>query len=137
MPVIAGIVAFFRFFKWSSVVDFFFKKVTFASMLVVNTIIAALLASYFAATLSSLNFIYEKINYIIKYINDFVGDSNDVVSLSVNILKSLGIWNAFVDVYNVFSPFLISLALGYVFKFGIKFFRNSRDILVSLAISKI
>lgn len=138
MPaILAGIVAFFRFFKWSNLVSWVFSSVTFGSMLGINLIILGLSFAYFASILKILEFIYSKSNYIIEYINNFNNLADDIFSYGMIVLKSLGIWNAFVDVYNIFSVTFAALIVIYASKLFLIGAKAVRENLIALCISKI
>jgi hypothetical protein len=134
--LVGFLMDFFGFFKWSKLFDFVLSGLKFSSMLAVNTIIMGFMVAYFAALLYSLKFIYEKINYIISYIQNFP-NSNDVSSLALSVIKSIGAWNGFVDAVNIFIPIIASIIAIYGGKLGIIIFKNSREVLLSLFISKL
>lgn len=138
MPaIIAMIVSFFGFFKWGKVVDFVLRKITFAKMIIINGLLFASILSYVAAVLVILNFIYTKFNYIVDYINNLSVGNDKIITTAMMALKSLGAWNAFCDVFAVFSPILLSFFLIYAAKIGIFIFKNARDTLLSFVIAKL
>ena len=129
--IIATIVLFFRFFKWENAINFVFKAVTFSKMVVINVILGALVLSYATAVIYIINFIYSKINYITDYVNNLSVGSDRIVTTAFSILKSLGAWNAFCDVFSIFSPILLSFFVIYATKIGITIFRFINDYLFS------
>lgn len=131
------IVSFFGFFKWGKVVDFVLRKITFAKMIIINGLLFASILSYVAAVLVILNFIYTKFNYIVDYINNLSVGNDKIITTAMMALKSLGAWNAFCDVFAVFSPILLSFFLIYAAKIGIFIFKNARDTLLSFVIAKL
>ena len=138
MPaLIAMITSFFGFFTWEKVVDFFFKTVSFSSMVVINLFLYGAVASYFFAVVSILDFIYTKFNYIVDYINNLSVGDDKIVTTAMMALKSLGAWNAFCDVFAIFSPILLSFFLIYAAKIGIFIFKNARETLLSFVIAKL
>lgn len=135
--IIATIVLFFRFFKWENVINFVFKAVTFSKMVVINVILGTLVLSYAAAVIYIINFIYSKFNYIIDYVNNLSVGNEKIVTTAFSILKSLGAWNAFCDVFSIFSPIFLSFFVIYATKIGITVFRFVRETLVTFILAKL
>ena len=127
---------FFKMFKWGKILDFAMAKLKFSAMLSVNLIIMGFMAGYFAALIYALNFIYTKLIYIIDYINNAT-NSGEAISLLMSVLSAYGIWNALCDVFSVFLPFIIAMLGIYGSKLGIVIFKNSREVLLSLFISRL
>ena len=137
MPaIIAMITSFFGFFTWEKVVDFFFKTVSFSSMVVVNLFLFGVISSYFFAVVSILDFIYTKFNYIVDYINNLSAGDDKIITTAMMALKSLGAWNAFCDVFAIFSPILLSFFLIYAVKIGIVVFKFVRETILSFVVAK-
>ena len=135
--IIATIVLFFRFFKWENAINFVFKAVTFSKMVLINVILGALVLSYAAAVIYIINFIYSKFNYIIDYVNNLSVGNEKIVTTAFSILKSLGAWNAFCDVFSIFSPIFLSFFVIYATKIGITVFRFVRETLVTFILAKL
>ena len=135
--IIATIVLFFRFFKWENAINFVFKAVTFSKMVVINVILGAPVLSYAAAVIYIINFIYSKFNYIIDYVNNLSVGNEKIVTTAFSILKSLGAWNAFCDVFSIFSPIFLSFFVIYATKIGITVFRFVRETLVTFILAKL
>ena len=106
-------------------------------MIIINGLLFASILSYVAAVLVILNFIYTKFNYIVDYINNLSVGNDKIITTAMMALKSLGAWNAFCDVFAVFSPILLSFFLIYAAKIGIFIFKNARDTLLSFVIAKL
>ncbi|OUT12094.1 fatty acid synthesis protein [Campylobacter concisus] len=106
-------------------------------MVVINVILGALVLSYAAAVIYIINFIYSKINYIIDYVNNLSIGSDRIVTTAISVLKSLGAWNAFCDVFSIFSPILLSFFIIYATKIGITVFRFVRETLVTFILAKL
>ncbi|WP_187422166.1 hypothetical protein [Campylobacter concisus] len=135
--IIATIVLFFRFFKWENAINFVFKAITFSKMVVTNVILGTLVLSYAAAVIYIINFIYSKFNYIIDYVNNLSVGNEKIVTTAFSILKSLGAWNAFCDVFSIFSPIFLSFFVIYATKIGITVFRFVRETLVTFILAKL
>lgn len=139
MPaILSAIVAFFTFGKWDKVVQWGLKIVTFGKILAVNGAIILAIVAYCTAVIKLLLFVYEKSNQFINLINDMTsGASNDILAWAMDILKAFCLWNAFVDVYNIFSVPIISLFVIYATKLLIKALHSFQMTLISLHISRL
>lgn len=138
MPaIIATIVNFFGFFKWGKVVDYALRAITFSKMVIINAILGGLMLSYATAVLYIINFIYAKFNYIVDYVNNLSAGSDKLVLTAMAVLRSLGAWNAFCDVFAVFSPILLSFFVIYATKIGIVVFRFVRETLITFILAKL
>lgn len=138
MPaIIATIVSFFGFFKWGKVVDYALRAITFSKMVIINAILGGLMLSYATAVLYIINFIYAKFNYIFDYVNNLSVGSDKLVLTAMAVLRSLGAWNAFCDVFAVFSPILLSFFVIYATKIGIVVFRFVRETLITFILAKL
>ncbi|WP_298704908.1 hypothetical protein, partial [uncultured Campylobacter sp.] len=77
------------------------------------------------------------VNSLLNYINSYSGNSDELVTLFFNILKALGILDAFKDAWIIFKPMFftcISLAGLKIFIKGLESFRKT---LLYLFISRI
>lgn len=138
MPaIIATIVNFFGFFKWGKVVDYALRAITFSKMVIINAILGGLMLSYATAVLYIINFIYAKFNYIVDYVNNLSAGSDKLVTTAMAVLRSLGAWNAFCDVFAIFSPILLSFFVIYATKIGIVVFRFVRETLITFILAKL
>lgn len=135
--IVTMIVSFFGFFKWQKIVDYALRAITFSKMVIINTILGGLMFSYATAVLYIINFIYAKFNYIVDYANNLSAGSGKLILTSISILKSLGVWNAFCDVFSIFSPILLSFFIIYATKIGIVVFRFVRETLITFILAKL
>ena len=135
--IITMIVSLFGFFKWSKVVDYALRAISFSKMVIINAILGGLVLSYATAVLYIINFIYAKFNYIVDYVDNLSVGSDRLVLTSISILKTLGAWNAFCDVFAVFSPILLSFFIIYATKIGIVVFRFVRETLITFILAKL
>lgn len=120
------------------IANWFLKGVNFASMLILNGFIVAAVLLYCWAILKLFMFVYEKINQFISFLSDISsGGSNEILSWAMDILRALGVWNAFVDVYNVFSAPIVSIIIIYLYKLGINFLRSVQLNLTTLNIARL
>lgn len=128
----------FGFFNWSKIVAYIRKKVTFGAMVVVNTALVVMLFAYGAAILSLLLFVYNKINQFISFLSDISsGGSNEILAWAMDILRAFGVWNAFVDVYNIFSVPIVSIITIYGMRLGLNIFHSLQNTLMAYSIAKL
>ena len=106
-------------------------------MVAINLFLFGAISAYFFAVVSILDFIYTKFNYIVDYVNNLSGGSDKLVLTAMAVLRSLGAWNAFCDVFAVFSPVFLSFFVIYATKIGIFIFKNARNTLLSFIIAKL
>ena len=138
MPFIFGILSWIaNFFVWLGVVDKVRRYINFAAMVVVNTAITAAVFAYAAAVLSLLLFVYNKTNYLISYVNNMTsGGVDDTLTWAMDVIKAFGIWNAFVDVYNVFSVPIISIFVIFAMRLGLNTLHSLQRMLISYSIAR-
>lgn len=138
MPFIFGILSWIaNFFIWLGVVDKVRRYINFAAMVVVNTAITAAVFAYAAAVLALLLFVYNKTNYLITYINNMTSGAGDEVLIwAMDVIKAFGIWNAFVDVYNVFSVPIISIFVIFAMRLGLNTLHSLQRMLISYSIAR-
>ena len=132
MPIIAGIVAFFRFFRFSAIANFFIGKAVLLLVFMIVILLLAHFIGYFVGLLALLVFIYKKTHQFIDLIDKLmtVDNGNEILSVTAAIFQSFGIWQAFADVYNLFSPLLLTVFGVYGAVMGIKFFSFFRKRLI-------
>nr|DAF96590.1 MAG TPA: hypothetical protein [Inoviridae sp. ctTUL13] len=138
MPFIFGFLSWIaNFFVWLGVVDKVRRYINFAAMVVVNTAITAAVFAYAAAVLALLLFVYNKTNYLITYINNMIsGAGDEVLTWAMDVIKAFGIWNAFVDVYNVFSVPIISIFVIFAMRLGLNTLHSLQRMLISYSIAR-
>ncbi|WP_167496252.1 hypothetical protein [Campylobacter concisus] len=138
MPaIITTIINLFGFFKWERFINYAFRAITFSKMVIINGILTTLVLSYAVSVIYIINFIYSKFNYIIDYVNNLSVGNEKIVTTAFSILKSLGAWGAFCDVFSIFSPIFLSFFIIYATKIGITVFRFVRETLVTFILAKL
>lgn len=70
--------------------------------------------------LYAIKFVYDMYNSLLQMIADMSSQSG-LLSISLNILQSIGVINAFNDVFSLFSPFIIAYL---VYKSGLVVFHS-------------
>lgn len=134
----SAIVWFFRSFIAEKFVGWVLKKVTFGKMVLINTFLFALVIAYGWAAFKLIMFVHDSINKFISFLNDISsGGSNEILSWAMDIIRAFGVWNAFVDVYNVFSVPIVSVILLYVYKIGFKVLHSMQLTLTTFNIARL
>ena len=138
MPAILSALGWlFRFELWDKFVGLVFKTITFGKMVLVNTALLLAIFAYGAAVLKLLLFVYEKTNYLITYINNMTsGAGDEVLTWAMDVIKAFGIWNAFVDVYNVFSVPIISIFTIFAIRLALKVLHSLQRTLVAYSVAR-
>ena len=115
-----------KILRFRSVGNMIIKKAFIVPIAVLETALVAILVTYFGLLVKILFFIFFKIRELIKLINDFHSNNDDVISLASDIMKSLGLWDAFVDVWNLYSGIFLVLLIVFGSTIGINFFNFFR-----------
>ena len=103
MPLIGAVLAWFAA-RITSKAFFLGIQISVSTALIIGHI--ATVAFLFFAIL----FIYNKYNDLLNYITTMPATS-DLLSVTMSIMQSIGLINAFNDVFAIFSPFLIGYLL--------------------------
>ncbi|MFA6197318.1 MAG: hypothetical protein WC656_11830 [Sulfurimonas sp.] len=113
-PIISALVTIFSslFALISSGFAWFVARITskvfiFTTQLAVTIILMAAHAVLMAFFLYAILFLYNRYNDMIGLIRD-MGTNSDILYIAFQVLQSLGVINAFHDVFAIFSPFIIS-----------------------------
>ena len=131
MPaLLSAFVAVFKFFRFRNVANFIIKKAFWAPIVAIETILIGILVTYFVSLVSLANFIHNKINELINLIDNLSTANGEVLGWASDIAKSLGLWNAFVDAWNLFLPIFLTILIIYGSLIGIKFFSFFRSRLI-------
>lgn len=132
MPVLA-ILGFFGSFvkKWAA------AAVRFGAMLTISVFVLGFMVAFYIGLIGLVYFALSQVNSLLNYINSYSGNADELVTLFFNILKALGILDAFKDAWTIFKPMFftcISLAGLKIFIKGLESFRKT---LLYLFISRI
>lgn len=137
MPAIfSAITWFFRFFIAEKAVNLALKFASFGWMVTINVAIMAALVAYGGAVLKLILFVYEKTNQFIDFVNGFSVGGDDLTVWVMDIVKTMGAWNAFVDVYRIFSAPILSIFVILAVRLGLKIAHGMRNTLVTYFIAK-
>lgn len=112
MPyLITAVFSFFgHFFKKFSL-DAVLKGLAVASVTALKLVEFGLLIALLLLILKTVLFVFEKINFFFEFTNDTLAttsNNDSFVYVAVSALKTLGVFQAFNDVFSLFSLFFIS-----------------------------
>ncbi len=137
MPAILSAIAwFFRFFIAEKAVNLALKFASLGWLVTLNVAIMAAFIAYGGAVLKLILFVYEKTNQLIDFVNGFSTGGDTVTAWVMDVIKTSGIWNAFVDVYHIFSVPIVSIFVIFAAKLGLKIVHGMRNTLVTYFIAK-
>ena len=132
MPVLA-ILGFFGSFveKWAA------ASIRFGAMLTISVFVLGFMVTFYIGLMGLVYFALSQVNSLLNYINSYSGNADELITLFFNVLKSLGIIEAFKDVYTIFKPFLFTAISLIALKILIKGLESFRKTLLYLFISRI
>lgn len=132
------ILDFFKMFKWGKIVDFVYRQINFGAMTLINVALVAVLLAYATAVLTLLVSIYKRANDFIDYLNNLAlgNQGGEIFSVALSIIKALGIWRAFGDLWDLYSVSIVSIFVIFAMKLGLKILNSLRNTLVSYFIAK-
>ena len=132
MPVLA-ILGFFGSFvkKWAA------AAVRFGAMLTISVFVLGFMVTFYMGLIGLVYFALSQVNSLLNYINSYAGNTDELIALFFNVLKSLGVIEAFKDVYTIFKPFLFTAISLIALKIFIKGLESFRKTLLYLFISRI
>ena len=129
MPAILSALSWiFGRLKLGELAGFVIKKISFSKVVLIEIAMFALMVIYFGALLSIVNFLFGKLFEIFSFTKTLTNptSSNEVTSTALAVLSTLGVFKAFWDVFNLYSPIFISLFLMLGTKIGIKLLEKLR-----------
>lgn len=114
--------------KLGELAAFVLKKIAFSKIVLIEIAMFALMVIYFGALLSIVNFLFGQLFEIFSFTKTLTNptSSNEVTSTALAVLSTLGVFKAFWDVFNLYSPIFISLFLMLGTKIGIKLLEKLR-----------
>ena len=129
MPAILSALSWiFGRLKLGELAAFVLKKIAFSKIVLIESAMFALMVIYFGALLSIVNFLFGQLFEIFSFTKTLTNptSSNEVTSTALAVLSTLGVFKAFWDVFNLYSPIFISLFLMLGTKIGIKLLEKLR-----------
>lgn len=114
--------------KLGELAGFVIKKIAFSKIVLIEIAMFALMVIYFGALLAIANFLFGQLFDIFNFTKSLTSPTggNEVTSIALAVLSSLGVFKAFWDVFNLYAPIFISLFLMIGAKIGIKLLEKLR-----------
>ena len=114
--------------KLGELAGFVIKKITFSKVVLIEIAMFALMILYFGALIGIANFLFSQLFDIFNFTKSLTSPTggNEVTSIALAVLSSLGVFKAFWDVFNLYTPIFISLFLMIGAKIGIKLLEKLR-----------
>ncbi|WP_373033708.1 hypothetical protein [Sulfurovum sp.] len=104
-------------------------KIGFSTVLAgISYGVIVLRAAIVLAIIAIIVWIFVSIQNLFDYVDTVNTGSSPNVGFALDVVKSLGLWNAFVDAFNLFSPMLISLLVLKLSIVGLRFLNNIHTI---------
>ena len=129
MPAILSALSWiFGRLKLGELAGFVIKKIAFSKIVLIEIAMFALMVIYFGALLAIANFLFGQLFDIFNFTKSLTSPTggNEVTSIALAVLSSLGVFKAFWDVFNLYAPIFISLFLMIGAKIGIKLLEKLR-----------
>ena len=114
--------------KLGELAGFVVKKIAFSKVVLIEIAMFALMILYFGALIGIANFLFSQLFDIFNFTKSLTSPTggNEVTSIALAVLSSLGVFKAFWDVFNLYTPIFISLFLMIGAKIGIKLLEKLR-----------
>ncbi len=89
-------------------------------MTLINGLVMTVKVAIVGAYITIAIFIFNKFYDLFSKVSSLVNNStDDTVSWALQVVASMGIWDAFVDTWSLFSPMLISVIVIFLSKKGL------------------
>ena len=89
-------------------------------MTLINGLVMTVKVAIVGAYITIAIFIFNKFYDLFSKVSSLVNNStDDTVSWALHVVASMGIWDAFVDTWSLFSPMLISVIVIFLSKKGL------------------
>jgi hypothetical protein len=117
--------------KWGGAI------VRFGVMLGMVIFFAKFAVPFFVDLMDVIAFTLSRVNALIDYINSYAGNTDELITLFFNVLKSIGFIDAFRDAYTLFKPIFFTLIVALGGKVVMRFLSLFARLLNYLFISRI
>jgi hypothetical protein len=117
--------------KWGGAI------VRFGVMLGMVIFFAKFAVPFFVDLMDAIDFTLSRVNALIDYINSYAGNTDELITLFFNVLKSIGFIDAFRDAYTLFKPIFFTLIVALGGKVVMRFLSLFARLLNYLFISRI
>ena len=127
--IVSALAWVFRKFSLGELAGFVLKKVVFSKLVLIEAAMFILMLIYFGALLAMAVFLFDQLGDIYGFIKNLTNpgtSTNEVTSVALSVLSTLGVFKAFWDVFNLYAPFFISLFLIIGAKMGMKLLEKLR-----------
>ena len=92
---------------------------------------------FFVDLMDAIAFMLSRVNALIDYVNSYAGNTDELITLFFNVLKSIGFIDAFRDAYTLFKPIFFTLIVVLGGKVVMRFLSLFARLLNYLFISRI
>ena len=132
MPVLAFLAEIINFFG-TKAISFAKKMAQFAVIVFINGLIVASFVAYFVAMISTILWLYNAFNDLLRKFSSIDGD--DILITGFKALKSCGIWDGAVDAFSILSFGFVSIFVAFLTKIILKALLQLRISVLSLIIA--
>lgn len=132
--VILVLIELFKFIKdvaiaWSK------RVITFGWMVAVNVASLAAFVAYIYSLIECVMWVYEKINFLIDFIDKSVFGGEDILSRSVQVAVASGAYQGLVDAFFILSNGLVFYFSALLTKYAMKVIMQVRINILSLIVA--
>lgn len=128
--ILSAIAWVFRKISLDRLAEFVLRKVLFSKYVLIEIALFVLLLLYFGALLRMVVFLFDQLDNIYAFFKNISNPSgntnNEITVVAFAVLSVLGVFKAFWDVFNLYTPIFISLFLMFGAKIGISLLKNLR-----------
>ena len=106
--IVSALAWVFRKFSLGELAGFVLKKVVFSKLVLIEAAMFILMLIYFGALLAMAVFLFDQLGDIYGFIKNLTNPStskNEVTSVALSVLSTLGVFKAFWDVLNLYLHF--------------------------------
>lgn len=131
------ILVFIELFKFIKDIAIAWSKrvITFGWMVAVNVASLATFVTYIYSLIKCVTWVYEKINYLINFINISAFGGDDILSRSIQVAIASGAYKGLVDAFNILLDGLIFYFSALLTKYTMKVIMQVRINILSLIIA--
>lgn len=131
------ILVFIELFKFIKDIAIAWSKrvITFGWMVSVNVASLATFVAYIYSLIKCVTWVYEKINYLINFIDMQVFGGDDILSRSIQVAVASGAYEGLVDAFNILLDGLIFYFSALLTKYTMKAIMQVRINILSLIVA--
>lgn len=132
--VILVFVELFKFIK-DIVIAWSKRVITFGWMVTVNVASLATFVTYIYSLIKCVAWVYEKINYLINFINISAFGGDDILSRSIQVAIASGAYKGLIDAFDILLDGLVFYFSALLTKYAMKVIMQVRINILSLIIA--